>query len=139
VKKFLYFWLFAFYYGHAVAASVIPAKLTGIWETNGSTFNGDAIISGNAIYLDSDGVGAGVAGNGSEILCVEFVVTKFESQENFLYVDIVQSGKTLFSKVLVYDPIGKILYFKEEKDKKYVMHTARSGPSQYRKTGLCSD
>jgi hypothetical protein len=35
----------------------LPDELTGIWASPSSEFRGDFLFKGDAIYLDSDGVG----------------------------------------------------------------------------------
>ena len=46
----------------AEASDVMPAELVGIWATDESTFRGDALISGTAVYIAADGRAEEVAG-----------------------------------------------------------------------------
>ena len=50
------------------AAVLIPPELVGIWATDGSQFRGEALMKGSALYLDTDGIGAMVGGDGAEVL-----------------------------------------------------------------------
>ena len=59
------------------AASLIPQDLIGIWATEDSLFRGEVLLKGQAIYLDTDGIGGMISGDGSDILGVRIVVTSF--------------------------------------------------------------
>src|SRR5580692_5918560 len=54
----------------------------GIWATDGSEFRGEALIKGQGLYLDVDGIGAMVGGDGSDVLGARIVVTAYNESTN---------------------------------------------------------
>jgi hypothetical protein len=67
----------------------------GIWATDGSEFRGEALIKGQGLYLDVDGIGAMVGGDGSDVLGARIVVTAYNESTNILNIDITENGKVL--------------------------------------------
>lgn len=59
--KILFSFALLMWSGLAMAIT-LPDELTGIWTTPSSELRGDALYKGEAIYLDSDGVGAALGG-----------------------------------------------------------------------------
>jgi hypothetical protein len=84
-------------------ATTVPPELTGIWATSSSQFRGEAVWKGQAIYLDTDGVGAIVGGDGSDVLGVRIVVTSYDAASNVITFDLTENGKTLASETLTFD------------------------------------
>lgn len=87
----------------AGAATAVPPELTGVWATSGSEFRGDAVWKGQAIYLDTDGVGAFVGGDGSDVLGVRIVVTSYEPESNLIGFDLTENGNVLGHGTLAFD------------------------------------
>jgi hypothetical protein len=85
------------------AAAALPPELTGIWAITGSQFHGDAVWKGQAIYLDTDGVGAIVGGDGSDVLGVRIVVTSYDVSSNVIHFDLTEDGKVLQHQTLAFD------------------------------------
>ena len=75
--------------GHA--ADVLPVHLVGIWATNKSEFHGEALLRGQALYLDTDGVGAIVGG--PPPIGVRIVAT-YDARTNRLSIKINEGGET---------------------------------------------
>ncbi|WP_206996624.1 hypothetical protein [Trinickia mobilis] len=95
----------------AYSATPIPADLVGIWATENSQFRGEALWKGHAIYLDADGSGAGVGGDGTDVLGVQFLVTSYDTKTNMLKVDLIDNEKITSSEIMIYDPAKKTLSF----------------------------
>jgi hypothetical protein len=91
------------------AATALPPELTGIWATVGSEFRGDAVWKGQAIYLDTDGVGAAVGGDGTDVLGVRFVVTSYDAASNVIGIDLTEGGKVRAHGMLVFDKSDQAL------------------------------
>jgi hypothetical protein len=85
------------------AGTALPPELTGIWATSGSQFHDDAVWKGQAIYLDTDGVGAIVGGDGSDVLGVRIVVTSYDGASNVVGFDLTENGKVLAHQTLSFD------------------------------------
>lgn len=92
------------------AASLIPQDLIGIWATEDSLFRGEVLLKGQAIYLDTDGIGGMISGDGSDILGVRIVVTSFNPSTNTLNYDLTEYGKVLANGTLSYDPTFKVIF-----------------------------
>lgn len=101
------------------AAVVIPKDLVGIWATPGSTFNGQALLTGQAMYIDSDGTGASIAGNGNDVLGVRFVVTAYKEASHTLHLDLTESRRVIMSTVITWDPEQKIIYSEKDPSQKF--------------------
>jgi hypothetical protein len=76
----------------ALAEPQIPEKLLGIWTTDGSTLQGERLISGNALYIDVDGVGAMVSVDGSDVRNSRLVETGYTASDHRLEVDLSGNG-----------------------------------------------
>jgi hypothetical protein len=85
------------------AGTTLPSELSGIWATSDSQFRGDAVWKGQAIYLDTDGVGAIVGGNGSDVLGIRIVVTSYDPASNVIGFDLTENGKVLAHQTLTFD------------------------------------
>ena len=94
----LFFFLALLMSSSLAMAVTLPIELTGIWTTPSSEFHGDAIFKGEAIYLDSDGVGAALGGNGADVLGVRIVVLAYDVSThigNFQMTEYGKGGPTL--------------------------------------------
>ena len=87
----------------AVSAEPIPPNLIGIWATEGAEFRGEAF------YLDTDGIGAIVGGDGAAVIGVRVVVTSYNPSTNTLTFDLTEYGKIQASGSLSYHPIKRII------------------------------
>jgi hypothetical protein len=90
-------------------AAPIPDEVVGIWGSTNSEFRGDALLKGDAIYLDSDGVGGWIGGNGADVLGVRIVVTSYDPATNILAFKMTEYGKDGPTGTLVYDPTAHLL------------------------------
>lgn len=112
--------IFIFFTTYAVAAEQIPPTLIGIWATEGSEFNGEAIMKGEALYLDTDGVGAFVGGDGRVVLGMRIVVTSYSPSTNILTFNLTEYGKVQTSGTVTYDPSQDAIF--SPKDNKRFQH-----------------
>jgi len=87
----------------ANAATPLPPEVAGVWGTAGSQFHGDDLWKGQAIYLDSDGVGGFVGGDGSDVLGVRLVVTSYDAKSQVIAFDLTEDGKVIDHGTLRYD------------------------------------
>lgn len=90
-------------------AAPVPDEVVGVWATPHSEFRGDAILEGDAIYLDSDGVGGWIGGNGKDVLGVRIVVTSFDPATHILAFKMTEYGRDGPTGTLVYDPAAHLL------------------------------
>lgn len=93
---------------YAVAAP-IPEDIVGIWATVPSEFRGAAVIKGDAIYLDADGAGEWIGGNGKDVLGVRISVTSFDPATLILAFKMIEYGKDGPGGTLAYDPATHVL------------------------------
>ena len=103
----------------ALAAAPLPRDLVGIWATANSKFKGEALVKGSAIYLDSDGIGSAIAGNGRDVLGARLVVTQYDPEKNVLTFDYTEQGKVLFSVTMIYDSTRKVLFSPTNSEESY--------------------
>lgn len=82
----------------------LPEELTGIWTTPSSEFQCDALLKGEAIYLDSDGVGAALGGNGSDIMGVQLAVVAYDVSTHVGTFQVTEHGKGGPTRVFHYEP-----------------------------------
>lgn len=120
LRQILWSTIFTFFTTFTVAAEQIPPSLIGIWATEGSEFNGEAIMKGEALYLDTDGVGAFVGGDGKVVLGVRIVVTSYSPSSNILTFNLTEYGKVQASGTVTYDPSQDIIV--SPKDNKRFQH-----------------
>ncbi|VWD00072.1 hypothetical protein [Burkholderia contaminans] len=118
------------------AENPVPANLVGIWATENSQFRGEALWKGDAIYLDSDGIGAGVGGNGNEVLGMEFSVKTYDTKSNILQVDLIDNGKAVSSGSMIFDPVNKTISFATEPGKIYRRRVDRISANMRKSLGL---
>jgi hypothetical protein len=105
------------------AAVPLPRELVGVWSSDGAVFRGEAIWKGSAIYLDVDGVGGLVGGNGVDVLGVRFVVTDYDVDNHTLTVDLTEIGKAFKSIKLIYDPDKKTIVSPADNQRVYHKHS----------------
>jgi hypothetical protein len=103
----------------ANAASSIPPDLAGIWATEGSELRGGALMKGQALYLDIDGIGASVGGDGKTMIGVRVVVTSYTPSTNALNFDFTENGKVIASGAMTYDPTQKVLFSPKDSKQRY--------------------
>jgi hypothetical protein len=99
--------LFSVFISYADAESPIPPDLVGIWATEGSEFRGQAIMKGQAIYLDTDGIGASIGGDGRAVIGVRLVVTSYDPSSHMLAIELTEHGKVMAKGTMTYDRIKK--------------------------------
>jgi len=76
-------------------------------------------MNGSALYLDPDGVGAMVGGNGADVLGVRIVVTEYNSSTHVLSIDITEYGKVVGSGTLAYDPVQRTIISPKDQNRLY--------------------
>jgi len=103
----------------AFAATPLPPDLVGIWGSTNSKFKGEALVQGSAIYLDSDGIGSAIAGNGRDVLGCRVVVTGYDPEKGVLTFDYTEQGKVLFSATMIYDSTRKVLFSPTNSEESY--------------------
>jgi hypothetical protein len=87
----------------ALAEPQVPEKLLGIWTTDDSTLKGETLVSGRAIYVDIDGVGAMVLKRGSDTSVTRMMVTDYAESTHQLEVDMTERGEVTGHLTLNYD------------------------------------
>jgi len=120
----------------ASAGISIPSDLVGIWSTNGSEFRGEAIWNGSALYLDVDGTGAMVGGDGTDVLGVRIVVTAYSSDTHMLSIDITEQGKVIGSDTLTYDPVQQTIVSPKDQNRIYHRHLSTFSAAIRKSLGL---
>jgi hypothetical protein len=93
----------------AHAATPLPPELVGVWAKTGAEFAGDALMKGTAVYLDADGVGASIAGDGTNVEGDQLTVTGYDASTHIVNVDYVENGKVVKSGSFSYNPGKKLL------------------------------
>lgn len=119
MKRFFCAAAIAFSLIGAQAATPVPSDIAGIWTTKDSEFNGQALVKGRALYLDTDGIGASVVGNGSEVLGVKLVVTAYNKDTNTLSMEMTESRNVIVHTGMIYDPVKKLLSSKMDPTQKF--------------------
>ncbi|KPC54264.1 hypothetical protein [Amantichitinum ursilacus] len=114
----------------AYAATALPEELTGIWTTRDSVLRGEALASGRALVLDSDGVGAALGADGKRVDGVRLEVTAYDPQSHTLQLNILEGGNVIANGIAVYNPGMNTLSFRKDtfwRRTRAVSATARSG------------
>jgi hypothetical protein len=135
MKQLLVAAVLALFLSNANAAVPIPPDLVGVWSSDGAVFRGEAIWNGSAIYLDVDGVGAFVGGDGTDVLGVRFVITNYNAITHTLSVDLTENGKVLKSADLIYNPERHTISSPADQNRTYHKHSD-SISSAMREKGL---
>lgn len=117
--------------GSAIAIP-LPNELTGIWTTSSSEFRGDLLWKGEALYLDSDGVGAELAGDGSDVLGGRMVVLAYDPSTHVGTIQVTEYGKGGPTSDFRYEPSALTLIFKRS-GKTYQQRKGGSLTSELRK------
>lgn len=102
----------------ANAANLVPDDLVGVWATEGSKFSKELLITGQALYIDTDGVGVSLGADGKNLAGTRVVVTSYSKVTNILQFDITESGKVIGGASLKYDPGQKVIF--SPKDQKQI-------------------
>jgi hypothetical protein len=95
--------------GYAHAGTLLPPELVGVWATEGSAFKGDALMNGQALYLDTDGIGASIGGDGKAVIGVRIVVTSYNPSTKVLAIDLTEHGKIMAQVVMTYLPSEHVI------------------------------
>lgn len=109
MKKFLTALVLLRFISGAFAATPLPSDLVGIWAGANAKFNGEILIQGIAIYLDSDGIGSALAVDGDYIANTKLAVTDYDPEMKIITFDYREQGKVIASGKMSYDPIKKVL------------------------------
>ena len=88
------------------AADVLPSHVVGIWATRAAVLRGEALFEGQGLYLDTDGVGAIIAG--PPPIGMRIIAT-YDSATNVIVVQMTEHGKTVGNSAFTYDPTQKLI------------------------------
>jgi len=135
VRHILFAALFYFSVACTNAATSIPSALVGIWETEGSEFRGETLTKGQALYLDTDGIGASVGGDGRAVMGVRIVVISYNPSTNVLTLDLTENGRVVASGSMTYDPSNKLILDSNSKQR-YERHSDSLSVEVRRSLGL---
>ncbi|WP_038484226.1 hypothetical protein [Collimonas arenae] len=120
MRHILFAAIFSFYGADAIAATAIPTDLAGIWATEGTEFSGETLMKGQALYLDTDGMGASIGGDGKAVAGVQVVVTSYSPSTNSLGLDFTENGKVVISGTMTYDPIQRVIFSPTDSKQHYL-------------------
>lgn len=87
----------------AFGATKMPASAVGIWKVEGAEFRGEALVKGEALYLDTDGVGGLIGSDGMHPIGIRVVVTSFDEATQTMGINLTESGKVRATGTLVLD------------------------------------
>ncbi|WP_394778223.1 hypothetical protein [Undibacterium sp.] len=121
---------------YAQAAVEIPSDIAGVWASPDAEFKGQALMKGRAIYLDADGNGATIAGDGKNVMGAKLVATGYNPQTNTLSFDMVESRNVIMSAAMKYDPLKKTLYSQKDPAEKYQRRFEEIQPETRKVLGL---
>jgi len=79
------------------------ASVVGIWAIEGAEFRGDLLIKGEAIYLDTDGVGGLVGADGRNSIGVRIVVTSYDETTRTMEFNFTEYGRVVAKGTLIVD------------------------------------
>lgn len=136
MRSLLFSVIFSFTVAQVQAATALPSDLAGVWATESSEFRGEALLKGQAIYLDDDGVGGIVGGNGREVIGVRLVVTGYKPDTHTLSVNFTEGGKVIYSGILIYDQIKKILFSPQDEKQVFKRRTSVFSADARKSLGL---
>lgn len=103
----------------ASAGISLSSELVGIWATDDSVFKGEAIVNGSALYLNANGAGAMVGGNGADVLGIRIVVSTYDLTTHVLSIDLTENGKVAGSASLIYDPVQQVITSPKDQNRAY--------------------
>lgn len=87
----------------------VSVELVGIWASENAVLkDGKWLMSGQALYLASDGSGAWVGGPPPVGVKISAI---FDSSKNVLSVDLIEREKVVKRQTALYDPNAKTLTF----------------------------
>lgn len=91
---------FALTYSSVIFADVLPTEIVGIWVTEKSVLKNNYLSTGQAIYLDSDGIGAIV---GAPPPIGFRIVSKFDVDAHIINFQITENHQSVGKGSLIYD------------------------------------
>lgn len=124
---------FIFSFTCVAAASPIAPQLVGIWATDSSEFRNEALMKGQALYLDTDGIGAFVGGDGRAVIGVRMVITSYNPTSYVLTFNLTEQGKVITNGALTYDPAQEVIFSPKDPKQRY-QHRATTVSSEIRKS-----
>ena len=94
-------------------------------------------MKGQALYLDDDGVGGFIGGDGRDVLGVRAVLRSYNSKTHALSFDLTENGKVVQSGVtLIYDPAQKVLFSEKSPKELYRRRLEAMSPETRKALGL---
>jgi hypothetical protein len=87
--------------GCAPDHDALPASLVGVWASDGAVLNGEALIEGHAIYLESDGSGAMLFG--PPAIGIKVLAT-FDSSTNVIDLMMFENEKAVGNSTAILNP-----------------------------------
>lgn len=104
---------------HAHAGPPVPAELAGIWATDESVLRGDVLQSGDALYVDVDGIGAAVSGTAAAVLGVRLDFAAYDAEGHVLRYTVRDGSRTVAGGELRYDPAERVLISPADHGRRY--------------------
>jgi hypothetical protein len=110
--------LFSLISVHANATDLVPTELIGVWATDGTEFRGEVLFKGQALYFDTDGIGAIIGGYGGTVIGARIIIKSYS--DNTLTYYATENGKIDCEGVsLVYDPARKVLFSSKDSQQRF--------------------
>ena len=113
----------------------IPDKLVGVWSTDGSVLRGEELVSGKALYIDVDGVGAMVSRDGKDAAPSRIKVTAYNANSEHIEVDVT-SGESARHITLNYEATEAVITTPEDQGALYHRRKDVVSPDIRKKLGL---
>jgi hypothetical protein len=88
----------------AQADTQIPDKLVGVWTTDGSVLKGEALVSGQALYIDIDGTGAMVSKGPKGTLQSRIAISAYDANTQHIEVNFTGEDTSSGPITLNYEP-----------------------------------
>ncbi|MES2102391.1 MAG: hypothetical protein V4634_00110 [Pseudomonadota bacterium] len=131
-------WAIALAIGCVQAATPIPIPkdIAGIWTTPDSEFRGQTLVKGRALYLDVDGSGASIAGDGQNTMGAKLVAKAYNPDTHTFSFDLLESRNVIMGTTMVYDPVKKILFSPNDPREKYERRFDEVSPETRKALGL---
>ena len=118
----------------AQADTQIPDKLVGVWTTDGSVLKGEELVSGQALYIDVDGMGAMLSKGPKGLTRSRFAITAYDASTEHIEVNITDDGPGPIT--LNYEPAEAAITTPEAESSIYHRHMEVVSPDIRRMLGL---
>jgi hypothetical protein len=116
------------------ADTPVPDKLVGVWTTDGSVLKGEELVSGQALYIDLDGIGAMLSKGPTGTVRSRFAISAYDANTQHIEVHITEDGAG--SITLNYEPAEAAITTPEAESSLYHRHMEVMSPDIRRSLGL---